>query len=411
MRLPFFNKYPYTTFEQLNLDWLMNTVGEWQSRIEALEAKVADHETRLTQAEEDIDSLEVRMEAAEEDISSLKGRMDTAESDIDALEGRMDTAENDIDALEGRMDTAESDIDALEGRMDTAEDDIDALEARMDVAEDDIDAIELKNQAQDNDISALDNRVTALEEEDEVIANPGGTGANLNTVSISGVTYVIPSGGGGGGSSVTPNPAGAATDTLEKIDVDGIIYDLPISSTEVTEITNNITNIQSDISDIEDNIEDNINVRLTGAASGGWPFEFTNDNTVQDILNANFTINEPGLYLFITEATFDTTNFGSTPRSLGAYIRRYHGNVPQDIGNNVALGKFHVNGNETSMITSAANINFSHILAITGTEIHDNYNSFKLSCRCNSSINRVYEGTYWISVIKLNGIDLDPYEP
>ena len=165
--LPFFNKYPYTNFEQLNLDWLMEKVGHFDARITAVEERAT--------------SLEGRMDTAEGDIDALEGRMDTAEGDIDALEGRMDTAEGDIDALEGRMDTAEGDIDALEGRMDTAEGDIDALEGRMDTAEGDIDALE-----------------TTVGNIPVVIANPGGSGATLSTLKVNNTVYEIPSGGGGG---------------------------------------------------------------------------------------------------------------------------------------------------------------------------------------------------------------------
>ena len=206
MFLPFFNKYPYTNFEQLNLDWLMDKISGFDKRITDCETTVAAMDERVTNCEND--------------ISSLTDRVNTAEDDIDALEGRMDTAEDDIDALEGRMDTAEDDIDALEGRMDTAEDDIDALEGRVD---------DLENTVGDN-TSGLVKKVNDLETEVDgipiVSANPGGTGTTLNTIEINNIVYEVPS-GGGGGSSVTANPSGTATDTLNKLDVDGTIYAVP----------------------------------------------------------------------------------------------------------------------------------------------------------------------------------------
>ena len=96
-----FEQFPYTNFHGVNLDWILNTIRDHETRIVALESWKVVTDGRL-------DSLEDRMDTAENDIDALKGRMDTAESDIDALEGRMDTAETDIADLEPRVTALET---------------------------------------------------------------------------------------------------------------------------------------------------------------------------------------------------------------------------------------------------------------------------------------------------------------
>ena len=45
--LPFFNKYPYTNFEQLNLDWMMEKIGSFDGRITKNSEDIADLNIRL----------------------------------------------------------------------------------------------------------------------------------------------------------------------------------------------------------------------------------------------------------------------------------------------------------------------------------------------------------------------------
>lgn len=376
IHLPFINKYPYTSMEAVNIDWLLNEV----SKIPILEEKVNQHETRITDLETTVSDHEARITAAEGDIDALEGRMDTAEADIDQLQDDVGTAKDDITNLKGRMTTAEDDIDSLEGRMNTAENDIEQIET-------DITVIQIKDQAQDNDISGLDSRVTDLEG-NTVVANPGGTGANLNSIGISGVTYLIPSGGGGSGTTVTPNPAGVLpTDPeLSALGIDALNYRIPVTAADKAAIQADITSLQGKVSDLEDAVLD-IDTRIGTvinkiisalnipvALSTGEVIELTGSTVPMD---QAITLT-PGVYQVSYSCDFDTTNYGSTPRFLGCYIRNASTHA------NLSRGKFSVFGTERAMITQAASLQCMTVVSVPeGSTL-----TLVPGIRCNSSKER-----------------------
>lgn len=264
MRLPHFNRYPYTNFEQLNIDWLLTTVSGFDARIKKTEEDINTLDGR-------VDTLESRVDNHDIDIEDLKRRMSTAEDDIDHLEDRMTSAEGtisdhtiDISDLKQRMSTAEGTITAHGLMISNIQHDITSFYNMVSENYSDTysyvvgdyciyDKVfykcisntsgafdstkwqkvfigeELTNlNLQDSTLSdLLDNLGNRVDNIPVVEANPGGTGATLNTLTIDNITYVIPSGGGGGGSSVTPNPSGTPTDDLTSIDVDGTIYAIP----------------------------------------------------------------------------------------------------------------------------------------------------------------------------------------
>lgn len=386
IHLPFINKYPYTSMEAVNIDWLLNEV----SKIPVLEATVNQHETRITTLEETAADHEQRLTAAEADIDSLEDRMDTAEGDIDSLEGRMDTAEGDIDSLEGRMDTAEGDIDDLEAAVGDSSSGL--VKDVADIKQDIID-INTKDQAQDNDIDGLDLRVTALEEEDAVIANPGGTGPLLNTVSISGTTYSIDNsgGGGGGGSSVTPNPSGTPTATLDKVDIDGTIYGMPLTAAEVTQLNSDISDIQGDISDIQDVLPKPV----SRTNAGTFIDDVMTTGGVQ-VTDAYIELNEPGVYIVTAEMhEIDTRNFGSTPRAIGMYIR-------DGSGNNNGLTKYYITGSEPSMIVQNLDLNICTILYVDATMAESSTLSKQyLAYRVNASTDKKITAYGYLKAVKI----------
>ena len=156
----FFNKYPYTDFHELNLDWIVD-------KTEDCVDIVTSYNDRLTAAEGNITNLQGRMTTAEGNITSLQGRMTTAEthieiaeSDIDTLQGSVSSAESDIDALQTAVsnlsdhdETTDRSVASLQADMTTAQQDIDAAEA-------DIDSLETRMTAAEGDIDALEAATT-----------------------------------------------------------------------------------------------------------------------------------------------------------------------------------------------------------------------------------------------------------
>lgn len=229
MKLPFFNSYPYTNFEQLNLDKIMQLIGSFDARI--------------TSNTNRIESLEGRMDVAETDIEDLKNRMDAAENDIYTLEDRMDTAEgtlNDhedrITALEGEYDNLRSDVNNLDIRVTNTENDILTIQGDISNIQGDITNIEGDITNIGGDITNIQGDITNIQTTlggiNNVYANvaetPTGTLQNLK---VGSTVYNVPQGGGGSGSTVVVNPAGTAVADAEKIEVDGIIYGIPSNVT------------------------------------------------------------------------------------------------------------------------------------------------------------------------------------
>ena len=386
---PWYNMFPHSNYSQFNLDWLIAKYGEYDQRIQTLEEAVADHEERLKAAENDIDALEDRMDTAEADIDALEGRMDTAEGDISDLKDRMQTAEGDIDSLEGRMDLAEGDIDDLEAVVGDANSglvkDVTDIKSDIQTINGDINTINLKDQSQDNDIGALGNRVTTLEN-NAVVANPGGTGSNLNSVQISGVTYLIPSGGGGGGgSSVTPNPAGAVTSgDLTKIDIDGDIYGIHDYSSAIGDVAGDVSALDTRVETLEDSVG-NVGTRTVSFAVG----DLTNNNQVQEIVSTEFTIPDGEQDIIIAHCDIDTSNFGSTPRYLGFYLREFETGTTYS---NNCLTKFSIRGDEPSMITSAANMQLTQRVG-PGT--------YRFAVRCHSTATQSFHYNIYADIITI----------
>lgn len=271
MFLPFFHKYPYTNFEQLNLDWLMEHVGAFDDRLNQVEATVTDLNSRVDSVESDVSALQERMTDAEGDILSLNGRVTTNENDISDLKGRMDDVESDIADIKPRLTTAEGNISSLDDRITSDESTINGIRS---------------------DLNALDTEVDAIP---IVSANPGGSGSTLNTISIGGTVYSVPTGGGGGGSSVTPNPSGTPTDDLNSVDIDGTIYAIAGGGTTVVANPGGVDNPD-----------------LTSVSIGGTAY----DIPVTDLTQVNRAISELGSQLDDAESDIDaleaSTGFLST---------------------------------------------------------------------------------------------------
>lgn len=148
-----FNQWPWTNFNDYNLDWVIKKVQSIEDHIselvidatsdildatltdpdKAAQAKVTGDRINLNAGE--ILGLKNRMTVAEgkintdeNNITDLQGRMTDAEgrlttqySTLLAHDGRITTNANGITALQGRMTTAENALTAIDGRVDALE--------------------------------------------------------------------------------------------------------------------------------------------------------------------------------------------------------------------------------------------------------------------------------------------------
>ena len=388
---PFFNKYPYTNFEQLNLDKLMELTGSFDQRLLNVETSVSDHSVRITALEDGLGALKERVTDAESDIDGLQ-------DDLGDLTRRVSNNENDIGTLFRNDQAASNAIQRIDGKNAAQDDEIDSLKTRMSDAEDNIqDLSGLASQVQrnTNDIQGLDSRVITLEGA-KVTANPGGSpSVNLNTVRIGSTDYAIPSGGGGGGSSVTPNPAGAATDTLDKVDIDGTIYDIP-SGVDTSDMIASEYDPTASYSEGDVVIHEGTLYEATASTTGAWDStkwtpttcveiakaaestaeniealyaalgtfyedtasaELTTSSTTKDYLPGTRRTLTPGSWLITFNATFDTHELGSKQRGLYTYI-------DQD-GTVIAQGGKYMWGSEAiTDITYANSVSISAVVNV-----------------------------------------------
>ena len=308
--LPFFNKYPYTNLEQINLDHLFNDVTTMKAEVDEAIEKVNGMEDRVTTAEDDIDALEVRADNLESTVTVHTGAINDLSNDVVDLDGRLDNAESTITEHSSQITSISRDVSTLSGRVTTVEGDINTIAGEVSSLSDEVDDIPV------------------------VIANPGGTGSNLNTIGIGGTTYVVPSGGGGGGSSVTPNPTGTPTDDLDTVDIDGTIYAIAGGGTTVVPNpgitpgttapdlnnvsiagdvykipTTDISGLQSDVNSLKTRMTtaegdiDTLEAATEFLSGGIGSFVFdnaTNYTSWGDFQNStNILTLDPGTYLFI----------------------------------------------------------------------------------------------------------------
>lgn len=369
---PFFNKYPYTNFEQLNLDKLMELTGSFDQRLLNVETAVADHTVRITNLENDLESLEQRVSDAEASIDGLQ-------DDLGSLSQRVSANETAIGTINGDIDELQDDITRIDGKDAAQDDEIDSLKTRMSDAESDIvDLRGLASQVQSNtnDIQGLDSRVISLEGA-KVTANPGGTpGRQLTTVRIGTTDYEISGGGGGGGTSVTPNPAGTPTDTLSTVDIAGTIYDIP-SGVDTSDMIASEYDPTASYSEGDVVIHEGTLYEATAATTGAWDsskwsattcVEIAQDavstaeniealyaalgTSYEDTASAELDTSSsersalpgtvrtltPGAWLVTFNASFDTHELGSKQRGLYTYI--------EVGGNTIAQGGKYMWGSE-----------------------------------------------------------------
>ena len=363
MKLPYFNKYPYTVFEQLNIDFLLSTVSGFDARIRKNEEDINTLDGR-------VDTLEGRVDNHDIDISDLKRRMGEAEVDIDSLEGRMDTAEGKANSIEDMIASQYDDTAPYEVGDYTIYNDI--LYRCIADTSGSFDIVKWTQVNVTNELKAKEDEIQTLsgivDDIPVVEANPGGTGTTLNTLTIDNTVYVIPSGGGGSGSTVTPNPSGTPTDDLITVDIDGTIYAIPsdVEANPVGSSTGDLTKIRiaSDIYDIPQLTVDNVldgsssnpiaNSAVTSAIND-VNSDFSYDRALNNVSVPNDALRhsikqitlDPGLWFIRASSFISMTGSGNEEGVLGIAIA--HGNNAYGADDYLdSTNFFHVNENLVS---------------------------------------------------------------
>lgn len=101
----FFHKYPYTNFHELNLDWILEKITEFQSTLESWEA-IAN---QLITALEDIDDMKADILQLQADVADLKA----LRAQVDTITAICTSNQRDIEILKQQMAAIDVQFDSV----------------------------------------------------------------------------------------------------------------------------------------------------------------------------------------------------------------------------------------------------------------------------------------------------------
>lgn len=209
----FQHNYPYGDVHELNLDWIIQTMQEFIN---------SEREAGNTPTVSSVRSFFAH-KYPYGDIHELN--LDWVIQTALRMEEIGDSVEGDIGELQTRMTAAEGNISTLANTVSGLSDSVDQIESEIGNINDDVNALETTTAQHTTQIAALDAKIDS-----QVVANPAGAATDtLNKIEIAGTVYDVE---GSGGSEVEANPAGEPTDTLETIGIDGTIYEVGGGSVE-----------------------------------------------------------------------------------------------------------------------------------------------------------------------------------
>lgn len=170
-----FEKFPYTNFHELNLDWLLNklkNLEEWAAQFDtdALLEEIRQLILKMVEDGTFDEIFEEWVQPLRDDITELQGEMTNLEGRVTALETSQAAQDVIINGLQTKVASLVVTVNEHGELITSLETRVAALEtsqAKQDVTLDDhedrITALENSSSGQGGDISALANRVTVLE--------------------------------------------------------------------------------------------------------------------------------------------------------------------------------------------------------------------------------------------------------
>lgn len=113
----FFHKYPYTNFHELNLDWILEKINEFDSKLKSWSEIVEELQSHLAE----IDSFEERLEAIESSISDLneiRAHLTNLDSEIALTNERINDLVTEFSMIDIKFDEVNKHFDNLKMYID-----------------------------------------------------------------------------------------------------------------------------------------------------------------------------------------------------------------------------------------------------------------------------------------------------
>lgn len=113
--MPLMENSPYTNFESLNLDWILQIIKELEFRVSGLEARTTAIEQHLTEIDQSITDIQGDIVNINEEITDIKTDITNIYNTIDNLD--IDEINQKIEYIEGILD--DLDIEAIWSAIET----------------------------------------------------------------------------------------------------------------------------------------------------------------------------------------------------------------------------------------------------------------------------------------------------
>lgn len=95
----FSHEYPYTDFHEMNLDWILSKIKEFQERLDAISITILDEAKAYTD-----EQITIRLANVENDFAAFKAQVEAYLSGLDArFEDLVDYVNDKIDEFESQL--------------------------------------------------------------------------------------------------------------------------------------------------------------------------------------------------------------------------------------------------------------------------------------------------------------------